>query len=131
MVAAAAVHMALLGPEGLTRVARACHANTLALASRLTAIRGVSRAFSGTFFHEAALKLPTPAAPVLRALKARGILGGFDLKPEYPELGPALLVCATETKIEDDLARYAGQLERIIGRRTRRAACAPKPNNLN
>jgi len=129
MVTAAAVHMALLGPEGLARVARACHANTLALASRLTAVRGVSRAFSSAFFHEAALKLPTPAAPVLQALKAQGILGGLDLRPEYPELGPALLVCATETKNEDELARYAGQLERIIGRRTRRAAW--KPNNLN
>ncbi|MDH3438829.1 MAG: aminomethyl-transferring glycine dehydrogenase subunit GcvPA, partial [Betaproteobacteria bacterium] len=85
MVAAATVHMALLGPEGLARVARACHANTLALASKLKAVGGVSRAFSGAFFHETALRLPTPAAPVLQALKAQGILGGLDLKWEYPE----------------------------------------------
>jgi glycine dehydrogenase subunit 1 len=116
-VSAATVHMALLGPEGLARVARACHANTLALASKLTAVGGVSRAFSGALFHEAALRLPTPAAPILRALKAQGILGGLDLKQEYPELGNALLVCATETKNEDDLTRYTAQLARIIGRR--------------
>lgn len=127
VVAAATVHMALLGPEGLARVARACHANTLALASKLTAVGGVSRAFSGAFFHEAALRLPTPAAPVLQALKAQGILGGVDLKREYPELGNALLVCATETKNEDDLTRYAKQFARIVGRRTRRAAGALKP----
>jgi len=120
MVAAAAVHMALLGPEGLARVARACHANTLALASRLSAVGGVSRAFSGAFFHETVLTLPTPAASVLRALRAQGILGGLDLKPAYPELGHALLVCATETKNEDDLTRFVEQLARIIGRRTRR-----------
>jgi len=129
MVAAATVHMALLGPEGLARVARACHANTLALASKLKAVGGVSRAFSGAFFHETALRLPTPAAPVLQALKAQGILGGLDLKWEYPELGHALLVCATETKNEDDLTRYAEQLERIIGRRNAGAACALKPNS--
>jgi glycine dehydrogenase subunit 1 len=129
VVAAATVHMALLGPEGLARVARACHANMLALASKLTAVGGVSRAFSGACFHEAVLRLPAPAAPVLHALKAQGILGGLDLKREYPELGNALLVCATETKNEDDLTRYAEQLARIIGRRTRRPARALKPNS--
>lgn len=129
-VAAATVHMALLGPEGLARVARACHANTLALASKLTAVGGVRRVFSGALFHEAALQLPKPAAPVLRALKAQGILGGIDLEQEYPELGNALLVCATETKNEDDLTRYAEQLARIIGRRTRRPARALKPSSL-
>ncbi len=124
MVAAAAVHMALLGPEGLARVARACHANTLALASRLTAVSGVRRAFSAAFFHEAVLTLPAPAATLLRGLKAQGILGGLDLKPTHPELGHALLVCATETKNEDDLARFAEQLARIIGRTGRRKSRA-------
>jgi len=126
MVAAATVHMALLGPEGLTRAARACHANTLDLVAKLTAVNGVSRIFSGPFFHEAALRLPTPAAPVLEALKALGILGGLDLNGDYPELGPALLVCATETKTDDELARYAEHLGRIIGGGTRRAPVAPK-----
>jgi len=119
MVAAAAVHMALLGPEGLARVARACHANMVALADRLTAAAGVSRVFGGPFFHEAALRLPTAVAPVLRALRKRGILGGFDLEPDYPELGHALLVCATETKREGDLSHFAEQLAQIIGRRAR------------
>ena len=113
--------MALLGPEGLARVARACHANTLALASRLTAVAGVGRAFAGPIFHEAALILPARVAPLLRALRRQGILGGFDLKPDYPELGDALLVCATETKNEDDLARFAEHLARTIGRRKRGA----------
>jgi glycine dehydrogenase subunit 1 len=126
MVAAATVHMALLGPEGLARVARACHANTLGLVSRLTAVAGVACAFSGPFFHEAVLRLPSPAAPVLQALKAQGILGGLDLAGEYPELGHALLVCATETKVEADLARYAEELARVLGGRARRAARASR-----
>jgi glycine dehydrogenase subunit 1 len=126
LVAAATVHMALLGPEGLARVARACHANTLDLVSRLTALAGVRRAFSGTFFHETVLRLPRPAAPVLRALKAQGILGGLDLAGDYPELGHALLVCATETKDAGDLARYAEQLARILSKGTRRSTRASR-----
>ena len=129
MATAATLYMALLGPAGLAAVARACHANTLELVSRLTAVTGVTRAFTGAIFHEAVIRLPTPAAAVLQALKAQGILGGFDLKRDYPELGHALLVCATETKDDDDLALYAEHLARIVGRRTRRAACALRPKS--
>jgi glycine dehydrogenase subunit 1 len=114
LVAAATVYLALLGPEGLSRVARACHANTRALVSRLCGIPGVARAFSGAAFHEAVLRLPQPVGPVLQGLRAHGILGGLDLTPWYPELGHALLVCATETKTEEDLASYASHLEELV-----------------
>ncbi|HXF65473.1 MAG TPA: aminomethyl-transferring glycine dehydrogenase subunit GcvPA [Burkholderiales bacterium] len=128
MVVAAAIYLALLGPEGLARVARACHANTLRLLALATAARGVERAFSGALFHEAVLRLPLPAADVLRGLRAQGILGGLDLSRDYPELGHALLVCATETKTEDDLGRYAEALAGIVGRSERVAGRAPKPD---
>ena len=44
------------------------------------------------------------------SLAARGILGGFDLAADYPELGDALLVCATETKTAADIERYRAYL---------------------
>lgn len=129
MATAATIYLALLGPAGLAAVARACHANTLELASRLTTIGGVERAFTGAIFHEAVIRLPTPAAPVLEALRAQGILGGFDITREYPGLGQALLVCATETKSAEDLIRYAEHLTRILGRGAPHAARAPEPKS--
>jgi len=129
MVTAATIHMALLGPDGLAGVARACHANALALLADLTAIEGVKRAFSGPVFHEFVVRLKTPLAPVLNALKAQGILGGLNLARNYPELGQSLLVCATETKNADDLRRYAENMARIVGRRIRPAPCALKPSS--
>ena len=126
MVTAATIFMALLGPDGLERVAANCHASTLALLEQLGAIPGVARAFSGPLFHEAVLKLDAPAADVLRALKAQGILGGLDLSADYPELGQAVLVCATETKTEDDLRKYAEQLARIMSKRREAPPCAYK-----
>jgi len=105
--------MALLGPDGLERVASACHANTNALIEKLTAIEGVRRAFTRPVFHEVVLQLDVPAAEVLRALEAQGIVGGLDLTPYFPELGSALLVCATETRTSADINQYAAQLERI------------------
>jgi len=126
-VTAATIHLALLGAHGLARVAQACHANALRLAQLLGALPGVRRAFSGPAFHEFVLELKAPVADVLPALKAQGILGGLALAQDYPELGNALLVCATETKQDDDLKRYAENLQRILGRRFRAAPCALDP----
>jgi glycine dehydrogenase subunit 1 len=114
MVTAATIHMALLGPEGLRRVALACHANTAALMDRLTAIEGVERMFDGPFFHESAYRTRLPAEEVLDRLAERGILGGIDLSAEYPELGEAVLVCATEMRGEDEIGDYEKALASIF-----------------
>ena len=114
MVTAATLYLSLLGPRGLEQVAATCHAHTRALVERLAGVAGVSRAFDRPMFHEAVLKLPRPTGEVLEKLLARGILGGFDLSADYPELGHALLVCATETRDEADLKRYAAALAVVV-----------------
>jgi glycine dehydrogenase subunit 1 len=126
MVTAATIYLALLGPEGLERVAAACAANTRALVARLTAIPGVERVFERPVFHEAVLRLAVPVGETLRALEAQGILGGYDLGEHYPELGQALLVCATETRSREDIEQYAFHLERIVSRRRLDPPCAVK-----
>jgi glycine dehydrogenase subunit 1 len=116
LVTAATIHMSLLGPEGLARTAAACAANTRTLVNKLTAVHGVSEAFPGPGFHEAVLRLPQPPATVLAGLAERGILGGYDLGARYPELSDCVLVCATETKTEDDLDAYANALSEVLER---------------
>ena len=111
---AATIYMALMGAEGLRRVALSCNANTRSLVSALTALPGVSLAFPAACFHEAVLCLECPVAPVLEYLSGMGICGGYDLTQDYPELGPALLVCATETRSPEDIAAYAGALEQLL-----------------
>jgi glycine dehydrogenase subunit 1 len=126
LVTAATIHMALLGTEGLERVAASCHANTLRLTELLCAIPGVERAFTGPIFHEQALRLPALAADLLRSLAAHNILGGFDLGLDYPELDPAILVCATELRTEEEMQTFAAKLTRIIATRTQ-APCPVTP----
>jgi glycine dehydrogenase subunit 1 len=115
-MSAATIHLALLGPVGLERVAGACVARTAELVAALTRIDGIRCGFAGPRFHEAVLLLDRPVAPLLEALAADGIIGGYDLSREYPELGHALLVCATETRTAADIGRYAGLLGRLLGR---------------
>lgn len=110
LMTAATIYMTLVGPAGLARVAESCMARTATLVNKLGEIKGVRDAFAGSRFHEAVLLLERPVATVLRELEARGILGGIDLAADYPELGPALLVCATETKTPEDLDRYVSAL---------------------
>jgi glycine dehydrogenase subunit 1 len=89
-------------------------ARTAELAAALGRVPGVTAAFDAPRFHEATLTLDRPVAPVLEALARRGILGGLDLTDRYPELGHALLVCATETKTPADIRAYAQALADVM-----------------
>lgn len=113
MVTAATIHMSLLGADGLARVAASSHQNTVALASQLTAVEGISPVFNSPFFHETVLQLSRPAQQVLHELTQHGILGGFDLGKDYPELGSAIVVCATETKTTDDINAYVNAMRQV------------------
>ncbi len=114
MVTAATIYMSLLGAAGLERVAAASLQRTADLAAALSRVAGVKPAFTAPRFHEAVLLLDRPVAPVLSALARRGIFGGLDLVDRYPELGHALLVCATETKLEADIDTYASALADVM-----------------
>ena len=114
LVTAATITMAMLGSEGAIRVAHTSMRNTRALRDRLCAIDGVSQLFARPFFHEVALRLPRAASQVVERLaREDDIIAGFALGEEYPELDNALLVCATETKTEEDLDRFAAALRQI------------------
>lgn len=114
MTTAATIHIALLGAKGLESVASTCHANTSCLVEKLSAIAGVSRVFSGPFFHEAVLRIDKPIDEVLRELAEVNILGGYNLTTFYPELGNCLLVCATEMRTVADIDKYVEQLQLIV-----------------
>ncbi|MEX2496340.1 MAG: aminomethyl-transferring glycine dehydrogenase subunit GcvPA [Woeseia sp.] len=114
MVTGATIYMSLLGHEGLARVARTSCRRTAELAVMLSGISGVEMLFEGPHFHECVMKLDRPVRPVLQALADRAILGGLDLSGSHPELGNALLICATETKTEADLQAYRAALQEIM-----------------
>lgn len=121
-VTAATIHMAILGPVGLERVALASHTNLLTLLDRLKDTSGVSRRFSAPVFHETVLSLPIPAARIVDRLRQQGIWAGLDLSQYYPELGNAILVCTTETKTDADLDRYVRTLGGVLAAENNPAA---------
>ncbi len=121
LVTAATIYLSLLGPEGLSRVANESHRRTQELVAALTRVKGVKLAFERPRFHEAVLQLDRPVAPVIAELARRGIVGGFDLSNDYPELGNALLICATETRSSEDIQKYADALTEALKANVRAA----------
>jgi glycine dehydrogenase subunit 1 len=110
------IHLALLGEAGLTRLARLNHAAAVGLAERIEQVSGV-RLVSRAFFNEFTLRLPCPAAPVVEALAAKGVLAGIPvsrLYPDRPELADLLLVAATETTTDEDMERLARGLAEVL-----------------
>ena len=114
--------MSLLGYEGLARVARQSHRNAARLAAGLCGVSGVARAFEGPHFHEVGLRLERPVRPVLDALADKNILGGYDLSADYPDLGNVVLVCATETKTDDDIDAYVAEMREVLAASAVRSA---------
>jgi len=119
VVTASTIYMSIQGAQGLENTAAACFENNNTLVEKLTAINGVKKAFSGTHFHETVLLLDLllekSADDVLKALMEKGILGGYDLSLDYPELGNAILVCTTEMRSEEDMDAYAKALQEVLG----------------
>ena len=114
MVTTATIHMAMMGAEGLEQTAAASHAATRELAGAIATETGIKPLFEGPYLHELVLQLDRPVAPVLEAMAADGVLAGFDLSRDYPELGNAILVCATEKRIEADINAYASALKNAL-----------------
>lgn len=113
MVTAATIYLSLMGAQGLRRTAAQCHANTRQLAAGLAQLDGITLAWDA-FFHEAVLLLDRPVADVLSALSQQNILGGFDLSVDYPEVGNALLICATECRTAEDIGVYVDVMKNIL-----------------
>ena len=110
----AAVHLAWLGPNGLTEVGRQSMQKARYLANRVTEIRGVKLAVEAPFGREFPLLLPIDPHDAVAAMAERGFLAGIPLSGDYPELPGGLLVAVTEKRTRHQLDSYAEALEKVV-----------------
>jgi glycine dehydrogenase subunit 1 len=109
------IHLSLLGEDGFGQLAALNHAQACAAATRLADIPGVT-VLNDRFFNEFTVRLPKPAAEVVETLAERGVLAGVPVSRLLPNAGldDLLLVAATETTSDDDVAALGTALEEVL-----------------
>ena len=115
---AVAVHLALLGPEGLRELGTTIMQRSQYAARRIGELPGVrSPALSAPFFKEFVVDFGgtgRSVAEINRSLEAAGIHGLLDLSRHFGHLGSSALVCVTEVHTKDDIDRLADALATAI-----------------
>lgn len=111
---AASVYMSALGKQGMQEVARLNIQKAHYAKNRLTQVNGVDIAFTQPFFNEFVMKLSRPVKQVNEALLQKGIIGGYDLGRNYPELEGHMLIAVTEVRSKEEIDQLAKDLEGLL-----------------
>jgi glycine dehydrogenase subunit 1 len=106
----ATVYLSLLGRVGLRRLAERNLSKAEYAKSRVRATAGLSLPLTAPSFNEFVVGVRGSAAAALERALAAGAVGGLDLAPYAPELGPALLVCTTELASRESIDQLIAAL---------------------
>ena len=114
---AAAVYLATVGKSGLRQIAKLCYDKAHYAAERIGALPGMRvnpAAPQRPFFKEFVVSLPEPVDAVNTALRDNfGILGGYDLSRDYPDLERHMLIAVTEMNTKVAIDRLVEGLRRV------------------
>jgi len=107
-----AMHMSLLGPEGLQELAIRNMAACTFAKQKLGSIQGLSIVHQHqSHFNEFAIEVPDTGKNCLTYLEEKGIIGGFDLSWWYPDKPNRLLLTFTDQTSGDDIEHLATELQ--------------------
>ncbi len=113
----AAIHLGLLGRQGMREVAELCVQKTHHAAALAAKVPGYRLVHGGAFFRDFVLECPVAAARVAAAGIARGILPGVDLGQFRPEWHRWLLVAVTEQRSAAEIDAWVAVLREAGGAR--------------
>ncbi len=114
---AAAVYMAALGRCGLAKVANLCYHKAHYAAQKIAELSKYQVDLQHPFFNEFVVRCPIPVEELnFDLLEMHGILGGYDLGRDYPELQDHMLLCVTEmnTAAEMNAPNTADEINELV-----------------
>lgn len=118
---AAAVYLALLGPQGLKELGEACLAKAHYAMQQLAQIEGVKTpVFDSPHFKEFTVnfdKTQKSVQSVNEDLLYYGVHGGKNITKEFPALGETALYCVTEIHSRHDIDRLVTALKDVLRKR--------------
>ena len=110
---AACVYLSTLGKSGLRQVAELCYHKAHYAARKINALPGYRVNLKQEFFNEFVVECPRPVKEINAALREQKIVGGYDLSKDYPPLGNAMLVAATEMNTREQIDAFVKALGEI------------------
>ncbi|HUW14679.1 MAG TPA: aminomethyl-transferring glycine dehydrogenase subunit GcvPA [Anaerolineae bacterium] len=114
----AGVYLALMGPQGMVEIGEGIMSRCRYAMLQLDKLKTVrAPLFDAPHFKEFAVNFDGTGwtvAEINRALLSRGIFGGVDLTPHFPELGQNALYCLTEVHSKADIDRLVRALEEVL-----------------
>ena len=108
------IHISLLGPEGLSRIAETSMLRARQAAQALTDLPGVKLYSDAPYGYEFAVTLPKPAAQIVRALAAKDIIPGLPLGSLYLGLDNVLLTACTEKTTPEQIHELANAMAAVL-----------------
>ncbi len=109
----ATIFLATLGKQGFRELAELCLQKAHYAFRQIVALPGFEAAFSGPFFDEFVIKLPVSAQKLEEHLLRAGLIGGYPLGKDYPDLEQSMLFCVTETRTKEEIDRLVASLQEV------------------
>jgi glycine dehydrogenase subunit 1 len=113
MVLASTVYMSLLGKHGLKQVSNLCYQKAHYAAKQISSINGFKLWSEDPFFHEFVIQCPKSPSAINEYLLDYGILGGYDLNSDYPQLNNHILFAVTELNTKDQIDTLVELLKEV------------------
>jgi len=112
---ASTIYMSLVGKTGLRQVADLCYQKAHYAAGCIDRIPGFSVCMDQPFFHEFIVCCPDYLSvdAINQRLLEEGILGGYNLENDYPELTHCMLIAVTEMNTRDEIERLCEVLSEV------------------
>ncbi len=106
---AASVAMTALGKKGVKEMAMS-NIQRAHYAKKSFENKGFTIAFNGPCFNEFVVVLNKPVKEVNQQLLQEGIVGGYDLGRDYPELKNHMLVAVTELRTKEEIDLFVDRM---------------------
>ena len=113
MALATCIYLASLGKHGLRQVATLCYQKAHYAAKTISDLPGYRVKTTLPFFNEFVLTCPRPVREINEALVEHGIIGGYDLGIDFPELTDQMLVCCTEMNSRAEIDELKDRLSEV------------------
>jgi len=111
------VYLSLMGPQGMRELGQHILQKSQYAMKKIAEIKDVRIRFNSSHFKEFVVDFSRSGkslSEVSRALLAKGIFGGKDLSPEFPELQNCALYCVTEMLTKKDIDTLVEALKSIL-----------------